>query len=460
MFKKSLLVTAIVSMMSGCATTGGFDPVNNKDANTLTPVIQAADMKLENQPSVKYREPLSPYLIYSDNEFQKYFVPVNVNSRNEIPNMLITSNVRLVDYSLHGIMTALTDAAGMSFIIDREVMSQNAQKSFKLRGSLAEVMEQIARAFDVVYDINGNNISIKKRTEFSVQIPPMNKAAKQAIVQTIQQYGGSNIRFNNDETIHYVADFAAKQRIDGYLNMVRESKSLVVYDVYVWDVTLDENKSIDWAMYDKLVMSMKDSTKSMRFTPESSVTMQTNCRENSAIDPTFIQTFLSNQGSVKYYQQPDLMLLSGTSESVSYTKYMDNSVKKQVGRTIVTLDGDYTGGLVRTKLKLSMGTYENSGKPNVTDLSDRMDSENLFSVYPGGAALITGVEAPNIIKGKRSELAVLIKPSVILLDKPANGFFKFQEEQAERACRTEMKERENSITFRKLVLSQSENKAD
>lgn len=461
MKRKALYSLMLTLIVSGCAQNGVKVGASNSASvsgdeglASGAGIISVSKSNLEKMPSMT-EEPISPYLIYSDNEVQKYFIPIKIHSRNSFPNLTVKSNARMVDYNLDSIMTVVTDASNMSFIIDADVADHQADKSFKLRGSLPEIMNQIARAFDVVYDINGNNIHIKKRTDFVVHIPPINDKAKKIIADALIEYGATDVRYDDPVTIHYTADFKAQEAISGYLNMIKETKSLVVYDLRIWDVEHDKDKAIDWGTYDKLVMKLKDATKTMRFNPSSKVTMMSNCRGDSAIDPTFIKDFLSTQGRVRFMHQPDLMMLSSTDETVYYTKPVDGT---SVINSALNITGDYIGGMVRTTMRIKIGSKAIDSNGDKIDLTNDLVSKTNTSVYPGGTALITGIEEPNQNPNKRSELVVLIKPSVILLDKPTPGFFSFQEKQAERACRVEQRERENSVTFRKMLLDQESRK--
>lgn len=433
---KAIALAIMPVIFTGCTTTEVKEVQNKGEIEKI--VVEGK--KLESKPG---------YVIYADNDLHQYFIPKNVNSRDEIPNVKVKSSFHLIDYNLNGIMSMLTDAVDMSFIIDREVVDQKSISSFRLKGEFPQIMEQIGRAYDVVFDVNGNNIHIKKRTQYTVGLPPMNMAAKRVVVGNLIKYGATEVDASSTNTIQYVADQRASQKISGYLDMVRQTNSLITYDVYIWDVEVGREQSIDWGAYQNVVKRL-DGERTMELNMSSKVAMSSNCQDSSAIDPELIQAFLLTQGKVKLYKNPDFMILTGTKEGVNFTKYMDEGNSQGRSKTDIRFTPNYTGGLVKTSLEINMGAF--SKDKSWLDTDSKLSNKVSFSTYPGGTSLITGIEAPNSNKEKRSEIAVYVKPSVILLEKPKGDFIERQNYQAEFACRTE-KSRQESSSALKLLLN-------
>jgi hypothetical protein len=444
--KQSLIALAITPiLLSGCSSLPGETPFEQVNQSVVKSTADERVLIIEKKSPDNHQG----HVIYADNNLHKYFIPNNVNSRDELPDVQVKTSMHLIDYDLSGIMTMLTDSVDMSFIIDREVVEQSATSSFRLKGKFPDVMKQIGQAYNVVFDVNGNNIHIKKRTHYSVSLPPMNPHAKKRIVESLVNNGATEIDDKSLNTIQYVADQESNQRITGYLDMVRQTNSLVTYKLYIWDVEIGDEQSIDWGGYEKVVKRIKKDA-SMEFNGSSKISMTSNCQDSSAIDPELIQTFLLTQGKVKLYKNPDFMALTGTRETMSFSKYMDIVNKDGIARTSLAFMPNYSGGLVKTQLKINMGAFSSDNKRNETGkgLSDHLS----FSSYPGGASLVTGIEAPNTNEGKRSEIAIYAMPTVILLDKPTKGFIERQNYQAEHACRKEMARNESSSALKELLI--------
>ncbi len=243
----------------------------------------------------------------------------------------------LSDYDVS--MAFETDAA-----FDRTITIAN------LRGALDQVVDKICGLADLYCSYEDNLLVVKETQTFTVTVPPIGGDADiltslatglQAITRV------TPITESATRTIIYEATNRTSKLAERYFQRVRASTALIVFEVYIWEVTLENGNStgINW---DEIEAFGKFSagidvpgTVGADFNPIS-IGLPTTGDVDFTTGDVF--QFISRYGAVKTISQPQITVLSGAqaslraADTVNFVSSLSRSIED--GETTVSTETD------------------------------------------------------------------------------------------------------------------------
>jgi hypothetical protein len=215
-----------------------------------------------------------------------------------------------------------------------------------LRGSLGSVVDKVCSLADLYCSFEDGLLVIKETQTFTVTIPPVGEGAEflSSLATGLQAIiGSSPITEPATRTIIYEATNRTAKLAERYFQRVRSNTALIVFEIYIWEVSLDSANAtgIDWQKIDVLG---KFSTGinipggvGAGFTPIS-IGLPT-VSGTPSFDGNDVLEFISTYGAVKTISQPQVTVLSGAEASLraADTQNYVSSLSRSVDNGEVTV---------------------------------------------------------------------------------------------------------------------------
>lgn len=331
-----------------------------------------------------------------------------------------------------------------------------------LRGSLDSVVRKICSLADLYCAYEDGLLVVKETQTFTVTVPPVGGEGDimADLASGLQAITGTQpITESSTRTIIYEATSRTAELADRYFQRVRASTALIVFEVYIWEVKLDNGNStgIDWeniSTFGKFAAGISvPGTVGADFNPISIGLPTTG-------DVTFgsndVLQFISEYGAVKTISQPQITVLSGAqaslraADTVNYVSSLTRSTED--GETTVSTETDSvdTGftltissqwdnatvyGTIEINLEEFRGFQDFDADGTILQLPETTERElsTQIRIRPGDSLLIAGLVRENDQYGKsgagfdspiiptsrstdvsNTELVFLLKPRVIV----------------------------------------------
>ena len=219
-----------------------------------------------------------------------------------------------------------------------------------LRGPLNKVVKRVCGLADLYCSYDDGLLVVKETQTFTVTVPPIGgdtdiltslATGLQAITGTVP------ITENSTRTIIYEATNRTAEMAERYFQRVRASTALIVFEVYIWEVSLNNGNStgIDWEginSFGKFNAGVSiPGTTSADLNPISIGLPTTGDVTFGAND---VLRFISEYGAVKTISQPQITVLSGAqaslraADTVNYVSALTRSTED--GETTVSTETD------------------------------------------------------------------------------------------------------------------------
>ena len=473
----TLAVTACV-MLSSCA------PVDVPGARNLS--IPSPTMAEERRKSINERPDSVIYLpLGSDVLVPKAVsgvgLPEEIIGPFELRSETVAGALQLIlaDYEIP--MAFETDAG-----FERTVTVTN------LRGSLGSVVRKVCGLADLYCSFEDGLLVVKETQTFTVTIPPIggetdvltNIATGLAAIT-----GVTPITEDATRTIIYEATNRTAELANRYFQRVRASTALIVFEVYIWEVTLNNGNStgINWESIESFGvfnagLSIPGSVGANATSP---ISIGLPTKGDVSFDTGDVFEFISEFGAVKTISQPQITVLSGATASlraadtVNYVSSLTRSTED--GETTVSTETDSvdTGftlsissqwdnatvyGEVEIDLDEFRGFQNFDADGTVLQLPQTTERElsTQIRIRPGDSLLIAGLvresdefdssgpgfDSPIIPSSRtastsNTELVFLLKPRVIVYT-----------EEAEKAISDVVSEFEQEVVEDDLIVQQ------
>jgi hypothetical protein len=278
-----------------------------------------------------------------------------------------------------------------------------------LRGPLNKVVRRVCGLADLYCAYEDGLMIVKDTQTFTVKIPPI--SSDTGFITSIASglsaiIGQSATVDSSTRTIVYEATQRTAERADRYFQRVRASTALIVFETYIWEVSLDSGNStgIRWDMVESIGRQMTtgfdiNGSVGADFTNPVSIGLPTtktikNGGEDGdgSLSAREVFNFLSRFGAVKTISQPQITVLSG---STARLRAVDT--ENFVSEISETLDNGQTSTSVDTQEAETGFTLEiESAWDNATvyanvniELNDVSEIEDFdFSTTGGGTTTI------------------------------------------------------------------------
>lgn len=190
-----------------------------------------------------------------------------------------------------------------------------------LKGELGSVVDRICSLADLYCAYENGILVVKEEEVFTVSIPPLGGEQQSAFVDNISSTIGNItgrpvVSENGTRTIVYRATQRTSEMVERYLQKLRAGTALVVFETYVWEVSLNAGNStgINWDNIGavgkfRIGYSLAGATDPALGTPVSIGLPTMGAVDLAAGD---VISFISDYGAVKTISQPQITVLSGS----------------------------------------------------------------------------------------------------------------------------------------------------
>lgn len=331
-----------------------------------------------------------------------------------------------------------------------------------LRGPLGSVVSKICGLADLYCSYEDGILVVKETQTFTVTIPPIGGegdvlADLATGLQAIT--GAAPITDRATRTIIYEATNRTAELAERYFQRVRANTALIVFEVYIWEVALNNGNTtgIDWEkihQFGKFASGISiPGTTGADFNPIS-IGLPTTGDVNFGTND--VLRFISEYGAVKTISQPQVTVLSGAqaslraADTVNYVSALTRSVDNgevsvstetasvDTGFTLTiasTWDNATVYGTIEINLEEFRGFQDFDADGTVLQLPETTERElsTQIRIRPGDSLLIAGLvresdqfgssgpgfKTPVLptsrnVRVSNTELVFLLKPRVIV----------------------------------------------
>jgi MSHA biogenesis protein MshL len=293
--------------------------------------------------------------------------------------------------------------------------------------------------------------------QFILTIPPVLDLLDSSGA-TISNLGGRNVNLNKSSgTISFTATKTAYNAINNYIRYIKETRSVVSYDTWIYEVTLNDSQEsgIQWNKFGYTSGANSANLSGNSATQASSPLGLSLIFGAGKFNMDVLVQFLQSQGNLKTLSQPKIAVLSGSKGTIKAGRkitYVSQVGQSTVGTTLtssastatlqlgtdLTLTADVDDGTVYTKIDLKVDDLNQLSVNNILGsqitlpdtitreinttvrarpgdvillggVSTSRDTDNGDGIPLGGNALTTHKNT----QSQRSELVIILKPQII-----------------------------------------------
>ncbi len=223
-----------------------------------------------------------------------------------------------------------------------------------LKGELGKLVKQVCSLADLYCSYEDGTLLVKDTQIFTVTLPPLADAEGgddfiedviQGLSAVIGKSGTAPVSDPTTRTLIYSATQRTAQLAENYFQRLRANTAMIVFETYIWEVSLDANNStgIDWDLahkFGKFDASIGvNGSVGAGFTNPISIGLP----QTVGASPADMLQFLSQFGAVKTISQPQITVLSGASAELRVA-----DTQNYVSEVTSTVSGDQTTTSVST----------------------------------------------------------------------------------------------------------------
>jgi hypothetical protein len=404
--------------------------------------------------------------------------PSRLRPSEELPANIQIGSTNLNNVPVTAAMQAVLADTDITLLWEKAELQDRTVTLLNLKGPLPVVVNRICRAAKLLCAYSNGALELTDVDTFVVEMP----AAPGAVTST----GASSTTETISETIKeliegpvkvdttggnliYTTDADGFDRVQSYLDQLRNGRPLIVLQLYIWQVTLDDNQQmgVNWSEFKVPEIGGKnqslalDSVSALRSVAANSG-VSLGAVLSGAIDANMIARFLSTQGRVQNISSPQLTFVSGTA-----AKFENGGVQRfvsQVGTIVsttsgatnpnnntistedlklglsITTTGNYEGGVVMASLEIKTSDLVRVNEVNANGTTLQLPQTNdrtvstVLRVRPGDNLVLAGLQTSTDTRARdglpfggtgstlpmfssnvvsNSETVILVKPSVV-----------------------------------------------
>lgn len=288
-----------------------------------------------------------------------------------------------------------------------------------LSGPLDQVVSNVCGLADLYCSFEKGLLVVKETQTFTVKIPPISQdsAFMQNVATGLQAILGEGATVTVDpstRTLVYRASQRRAEMAERYFQRMRSSTALIVFETYIWEVSLDSGNSagVKWNLLDSFGkfaanVDLSGSVGADFTNPISIGLPTTQGADGGTFTPTKILDFLSTFGAVKTISQPQITVLSGSeaklraADTQNYVAEVSETIDDGLSRTSVNTSSIDTGFTLTIASAWDNATVYADVEIVLTDVSEIEDFD--FQSGDGGS---TTVQLP---KSTERELTTQIR---------------------------------------------------
>lgn len=370
------------------------------------------------------------------------------DSRQRLPDKLV-SNLHMSESSLYDGLRLLLDQTGIALSFEggqAQSGSYQAVTINEMSGNLPDIVERLSKSMGFFYRLEDGVLYVTPEQVFAMELPPiLDDDSLANLSNTLQYLGAKDVYLDRgDRTLTFKTSRGRLDYIKQYVNRVRETRSMIIYDLYVYQVDLTDSHQtgIEWNKFNLNLhkggtpLNLKGSGgQGITGTDVANSFGMGLVYNSSRFSLDVLMQFLKTQGTVKTVSQPRIAIMSGSrgklrmGQSTRYVSKVGTNSNTTLNQTTVetsdlqtgldmSVYGDLHDGTVYTKLSLSLTNLIQFNKFTAlgTDLTlpQTADREYRSTVraLPGDTILLGGLieerDALNISGLPVSERAVAL----------------------------------------------------
>ncbi|MES2830403.1 MAG: hypothetical protein V4695_00235 [Pseudomonadota bacterium] len=340
--------------------------------------------------------------------------------------------------------------------------------AFDVKGSLTEVLDSLSETIGFFYSFRKNTLFIQQEQQFVVELPPaLSEDNAAGLTNTLQFLGARDPYIDRlNRSLVFRTNRPSLAKIEGYLQKIRDTRSLIIYDVNIFQVDLRDNSDVGiqwnklgWAGTPGVSAGVGAAGAPATGVGASAGNAVTGTLSglglglvlsSSRFSIDMLINFLQTQGNVKAISRPRLAVISGTrgtlrvGQSTTYVSKVGTNFSTSVNQVTtetrdlktgldLALFGDFSDNTIYTRIGLAISEIVSLNKFTAlgTDLTlpttaDR-EINTVVRARPGDMILLGGItlnrDSADIRRGAtqngysdvvtRSELVLALKSKVV-----------------------------------------------
>jgi len=466
---RTIIAIAITSMLVGCS-------MFPRQALTIEKLKKFVNIEVNSNEAIGVNDDPDKTTYDVDTQYQDIFIIKPVVKNYRLPDKQI-KNLSFNDTSLSESLNLMLDGTSISLSVhDAAAENQNIYGSvvnFNFSGNLPDVIENLSNSIGFFYNYNNNILSVYPDEKFIVTLPPLiGDDIFAGIANTVTKMGGMDVYLDRqNRTLFFRANKTATDAINGYLEYFRSTRSMIVYDTFIYQVELtDSNQTgIDWTRLGvdvaAAVGGIPGKTAAITMSGVGGGSAISSAQglgfnavyESNKLSMGALLTFLQSQGNVKTIAQPKMAIISGSKGTFkvgSETNYVSKvgtntttatnqttlETAKVVSGLTLGISGDIHDGTIYTRINMilsellqfnlfqALGTQINLPQTANRELgttvrarsgdmvllagiNNSKESSNI-SGLPGGQKAVS-MTTRNDSAIMKSELVIIMKPKII-----------------------------------------------
>jgi hypothetical protein len=302
-----------------------------------------------------------------------------------------------------------------------------------LRGPLNKVIRRVCGLAELYCSYEDDVLVVKDKQTFTVKIPPISQDASfmQNVASGLQAIiGSAPIVDQSTRTIIYEASQRSADMALRYFQRMRASTALIVFETYIWEVSLDAGNStgINWSLLEDFgkFSTGIDLTGSIGLgaaegTYSSPISIGIPTTHNiqgpeGQLSATEVFEFLSQFGAVKTISQPQITVLSGSEATLraadrrNFVSNISETIDNGQSTTSVSTDSVDTGFTLTIQSAWDNATVYADIEISLTDVIEIDD----FPFESGAGGSSTVIQLPRTTE-REVNTQVRIRPGDSLL---------------------------------------------
>ncbi len=326
-----------------CVAIASCSPVDVPMARNLS--VPSPALAAERQESVNEKPDSVIYLPLGSD----VLIPKAANSGNSLPTEIV-GPFELRSETIAGALQLIMADYEIPMAFETDEGFERTVTVTNLRGPLDNVVNKICGLADLYCSYEDGLLVVKETQTFTVAIPPIGGEGDDIlanIASGVEAITGSKpITEASTRTIIYEATNRTSELVERYFQRVRASTALIIFEVYIWEVSLNNGNSagIDWQGISKFGrfasgINISGST-GADFNPIS-IGLPTKGGVSYGSDD--VLEFISEYGAVKTISQPQITVLSGAeatlraADTINYVSSLVRTITTN-GQTAVSTE--------------------------------------------------------------------------------------------------------------------------
>jgi MSHA biogenesis protein MshL len=349
--------------------------------------------------------------------------------------------------------------------------------AFDVKGNLTEVLDTLSETIGFFYSFRKNTLFIQQEQQFVVELPPaLSEDNAAGLTNTLQFLGARDAYIDRlNRSLVFRTNRPSLAKIEGYLQKIRDTRSLIIYDVNIFQVDLRDNSDtgiqwnkLGWTGTPGQAVGGGTTGTSVNPLTQGGTTTATPTSVGNSVSAgltslglglvlnsskfsiDMLINFLQTQGNVKAISRPRLAVISGTrgtlrvGQSTTYVSKVGTNFSTSLNQVTtetrdlktgldLALFGDFSDNTIYTRIGLAISEIVSLNKFTAlgTDLTlpttaDR-EINTVIRARPGDMILLGGItinrDSSELRKGitqngttdsvNRSELVLALKAKVV-----------------------------------------------